>query len=74
MEGRGDEWRVGGGVLVIHLKTSLYRNNTCILLVKFVIVIECQFLAFDKRQYFMCLDVQLLLVYITSHPSSHTNE
>lgn len=34
-----EEWRVGGGVLVIHLKTSLYRNNTCILLVKFVIVV-----------------------------------
>lgn len=50
-----EEWRVGGGVLVIHLKTSLYRNNTCILLVKFVIDSYCQFLAFHKRQYFMCL-------------------
>lgn len=69
-----EEWRVGGGVLVIHLKTSLYRNNTCILLVKFVIDSYCQFLAFHKRQYFMCLDVQLLSVYIASHPSSHTNE
>lgn len=37
-KGEEERW-IGGGVLVIHLKTSLYRNNTCILLVKFVIVI-----------------------------------